>query len=97
MVRVRGFVWTVPININIAAQGGCTVDQFKNIIQSRTGVQKGTYVFRVEHPAPPGKHRPDELITDDRMVVNLPQINNAIHLIPLWNGEGTTSSLTGWT
>ena len=87
MVKVRGFVWDKPININIAAQGGCTVNQFKTIIESRTGVQKDTFVFRVEHPAPPGLHRPDELITDNRMVVNLPQINNAIHLIPVWNGQ----------
>ena len=87
LVRIHGNVNGKVIGVHLAAQGGCTIEQFKTIVQEQTGLKTGTYYFTVKKGAPPGQEGKEERVYMKDRVVTLPEVNGAIHLIPVANGK----------
>ena len=87
LVRIHGNVNGKVIGVHLAAQGDCTIEQFKKVVYERTGVKTGTYYFTVKKGAPPGQEGEQMFAGLDERVVNLPQVNGAIHLTPVANGK----------
>ncbi len=82
LVKIRGNVNGIDISLNIAAEGGATVEKLKAIVQKEKCVRTGAYFLNARLPDGTLCEAPA-----DKIVAVLPQSNGAIDLVPTATGR----------